>query len=831
MMIYKNVYPGDFENLHNGKGALYSICRRRLDLVAEIKRKLNSEIAAIKAELSHSDNEHMAGVNELIKMFIGHVVSVTGGQRNYYGIYLNNNDIISFADLKTWDSFTRLFQINNIRLASSQYQASQLGKSFSQLEAEIHPNQTFAQRKKAIDNKAAAVQLALHKKIQTLERQKTLISQMALNELLQKNDVSVEEIISDNKLDDKGLLVYLVKDGYLDENYHLYISNFHEGRLSKNDHDFLIAIRDYRHPDPKQPLNNLDEVIADMRPEDFGQKYVLNIALVDFLLTQQGKYKSQIDSAIKYISSHFEDTEDFFAAYWDVGLQTDDLVKALAHEWPQYGATAIKSTQAPNHIARILRNVDSKYVAEKMNSQDVISNYVSEHGNLVFTSDISAPTDYEVLRELNVKFQQLASILKNKALLTFAHKECLYEINAANIGILLDTYPRDLGDLAVSRPDHVIANYTAICSYGSAELKKYIDDNLAHYIDAVLLAMPDNISESPEIVKQLIRVTTLDHEKKQQIISKQKMFFETFDGIPIDLWEYILSNEKVCISWPNITSYLKEDDCNREILTETLNKSQIVNVLATQCDAIDKLSKNDRKLLADFIIANDAIGDAEYEKLAKCLPFRYAEFPDEISQIKRKFLAQTGMVHLTPQSYASAAEDEELIFVLISKNIEEFLVNKEEYAISDEIRERLLSHEELTSAHKIQICQDVTLSSMQTSKNLFLVVGRLIKLPEANCSSFNSDVVSYVIVNTQNTEDAIRYFMKCIPHWDKNMIMSVLGQLPAPFNEIQESGKSPRVPKTPLNLEFARLLEAHKIISSITEKDNAIRINTFRMSD
>ena len=826
MMIYKNVYPGDFEKLHNGKGALYEICQKRANLIVSTKQNLSKEIAAIQEEISNSEKEVANSVDELIKIFIGHVISTAGGQYSFNGIYLNNGSTLSFANIKTWQSFEQLFQIQNIQLASTQYHTNRLGKSFSQLEAEISPNQTFIQRKKNIEDKAAAAQLALHSKKHKLEKEKTQVSQMSLQQLLQKNAISVEDIIAKNEINERELLVYLVKNGYLDENYYLYTSNFHGVRLSKNDYDFLIAIRDFQYPDPKQPLNNVAEVIVDMRPEDFGQKYILNIALVDFLLAHQDKYKKQIDSAIDYISSNFKETEDFFAAYLDVGININELVKSISQKWPLYGTAAIKSSQAPYHIDRILRNADPKYVAGKMNSEDVISNYLSEHGNLVFASDIAAPNDFGVLRELKVKFKQLAGLLKNKALLDFAHKECLYEINPENIALLLDLYPRDT---ATTRPGHVTANYSAICSSGSEELKKYVNDNLSQYIDAVFLAMPANVDESPEIVRQLINVATIDNEKKQQIISKQKMIFDTFAGIPVDLWEYILSNEKIRISWANISSYLKEEKCKKEIVTETLNKPQIANVLSEQC-GIDQLGETDSKSLSDFIIENDAIKDVEYENLINCLPFPYDDFPKGISPAKKIALAKGGVVTLTDESYAFAEDDEELFYILIVTNIKEYLANKDKYPITDHVREKLLSLT-LSDEQRIQIIRDVTLSGVQTSGKLFHLVEELIKLPEMDCSLFNGDVVSYVIVNAQNIEDGLRIFMKCIPHWDKKMVMSVLGQLQAPFNEIPEYGKITKISRTPINQQFAELLETHKIISSITEKDDAIRINTFKTSD
>jgi len=63
------------------------------------------------------------------------------------------------------------------------------------------------------------------------------------------------------------------------------------------------------------------------------------------------------------------------------------------------------------------------------------------------------------------------------------------------------------------------------------------------------------------------------------------------------------------------------------------------------------------------------------------------------------------------------------------------------------------------------------------------------------------------------------------------MAMDVLGQLPTPFSEITEYGKIPKLPKTPTNFQLAKLLEKNRIISSVTEQENKIKINTFKSPD
>jgi hypothetical protein len=832
MMIYKNVYPGDFEKLHHGIGALYEISRLRSKLITVTKQKLNKDIADIKEELSDATNEAVESVGELIKIFVGHVVASSGEPIN--GVYRNNNELLTFTQLKDWDSFACLFEIPNIQIAFQDQRYSPprfspiaLGKSFRQLESEVTPNQTFAQRKKNIENKAASKRIELQSNIHRLEKEKTIISQMALHELLLENEVSVEDIISKNKIVDTALLVYLVKNGHLDENYHLYTSNFYEGRLTKNDHDFLLTIRNFKSPDPNQPINTQDEVCKNMRPEDFSHKYVLNIALFDFLLTNITTYQKQVDSAVNYISSNFTETEEFFTAYWDAGTNINDFVTAVSERWPGYGTAAVKSPQAPDHIALILSHLAPKYVADKMNTQHVLTDYLSGNGHLIFASDIPAPNDLTVLKSLSIKFYNLSSMERNKALLDFAHNECLYKINPENIGLLLNLYSNGNG---ATHPDHMTANYSAICSSGSEELKRYVNDNLSEYIEDVFLVLPDNVKESSGVVRQLVNVGTIDNKQKQQIISKQEIIFEKLEGIPTDLWGFVLTNEKISISWQNISTYIKQEECENGIVTEILNRPHIADHLSAQHIKISELGEADSKALSSFILENDVIKDAVYCKLIKCLPYFYLDFPNGISQVKIHCLAKTGTIRLNEKSFNSAKNDELLLSLLIGSNVKEYLINKEKYPITDTVREKLLSFD-MSNEQKMQICIDVTPEGVKANKKLSRYVADVIKLPDVDCALFNNEVVTSAIVHAQNIDDSLQILIKCIPAWDVEITMNVLGQLPTPFSEITEYGKSPKLPKTTTNCKLAKLLEENKIVSSVTEKENNIKINTFKSPD
>ena len=517
MMIYKNVYPDDFEKLHHAEGALFKIGNMRAALIISNKRKIDDEIASLKKDLAASGEEETKNEIELIRMFIGHIVSTVEQPIN--GLHINNQ-VTYFSQINDWDVFASLIN-SNTNITAVQHLPNygnrniDIRKSFTQLQSEISPDQTIVQRKKNIENRTAKKRIEIQTRIHSLEKEKTTISQLPLHELILKNDQSVEDILSNNGISNLQPLAYLIKNGYLDESHYLYTSKFYEGRITRNDHDFLVTIRDFKKPDPKQPIDTPNEVCSSMRAEDFAHNYVLNVTLIDYLLTDNAS-RERLRLAVSFISTNFKEAEEFFTAYWDIGRDVMGFVKVISEIWPGYGASAAKSPQAPEHIARILQYVDAEHIVEKMNSENFLTNYLSTNGYLVYASDILPPDNYAVLKGLKTLFSSLTSLASNKDLLNFVHRESLYEINPENISLLLDTYR---ANNETTCPDHAIANYTAISAYGSPELKGYIDSNLSLYLGKVFFALPGNSKEDAEILRQLLNAEQVNHGQKIEIIS------------------------------------------------------------------------------------------------------------------------------------------------------------------------------------------------------------------------------------------------------------------------------------------------------------------------
>lgn len=826
MMIYKNTYPNDFENLHHGKGALFEICKRKYEYLKASKAHLIEKINKLRASLEQAENEKIKSIRELIAIYIGYIVAQVN--QPVSGLRLSNGQILAFSQVTTFDQFKPLISEQNIQLFNSYHQnVTSISKSFSQIEEEINPGEKFVNRKVLIENNLNSKKIELQQNIRQLEKEVSELPHKQLFELIQSNEIELNEIIKECTITDGKLLIYLVNNGYLDENYHLYISNFHEGRLTKIDRDYLLTIRNFIKPDPNQKIDTPKEVCINMRLEDFGDKYVLNVYLIDYLLDNKEIYSKNIDLALNYISLNFENSESFFSAYFNSGKNIADFICLLSQKWPELSLAAISSKHEAELICNILRFVDAGHISENMNAGNQLTDYLSKQGHLIFVSDLQLPDNYNVLKTLNVRFHDLISLKQNNDVIEFAHKHCLYEINAKNVNFVLQLFVDSKNSNAMN-PE--MANYTSILASGNEHLKNYVFENLPAYVENVFLALPDNLKESEAAIKALINNAMIDDSLKERIISKQNYIFKSFDEIPENLWQYLLLEEKVAISWKNISSYLSVEGNDKSVLTKLLSHQNNLDSLSDSKISKEELGENESLLLSRFIFNNNEINDKSYCKLIKCLPFSFKGFPEEISVEKAKCLAESSIVKLNEQTFGFADNDNQLIATLICKNFNTYLEEKNKYPISDNVRELILLSE-INNEHKKIICLDVAEPGTKNSKQLSRLVANVLVSTDIDYSKMDDNVLSSAIINAQTITDSIQILMKCILKWDKTKTMEVLEALPEPFNEIPLYGKRTKLVYNKSNIAFAKLLVQKGFISSITEKNDLIIINKFKSDD
>ncbi|WP_031480710.1 YobI family P-loop NTPase [Maridesulfovibrio frigidus] len=832
MMFYKNLYPTDFDKLHHREGFFFKICEHKFKFAHTKETQLKKELEFLRNKLTDSNSEKIKNLSELVKVYLAPILmKATTINGNNGAIRGESNTVIRFSDLTTIKSFEINIAKNGaqLQLCSEQGRNGITIPTFADFEKEIDPNRTFLERKEALENNSSKKRAVIEKEIQKIKSEIENLNCSSLSDLTKQ--ASIQDILNlqSDTPEDNGkryeVLLYLVRNGHLDTDYHNFISLFHEGRLSFVDRDFLLNILNGNPPELRQKVDNPLEVINDMRESDFNTEYVLNIHLVNYLF----KYNhAKRDNVVQYIIGNYEQCGNFFTTYLEQGESSEELFTSLSHKWPEFAEEAINANTevTPTIIGSILKYVENSHIVNEMNDGGVVTDYISEYGNRLFTYELDDHQDYSVLNDLEVKFEVLKELKSNNQLIEYAYEHNLYEINEENISFLIGDYSwkSDDGNLSAK-------NYTTICESETTKLAQYIDNNLAEYINKVFLTLPENIKESGDVINKLLTSEKLNMEQKEKVIEKQDYIFESFEGVPSELWNTLLEKDKITPSWKDLIDYLSSEEYEESLLTSVFKSTYNCKKLGADEDHLDELRTDEGWNLFKVILNNDEIADTNYCALVKASPITLKAYPDSISNEKCLCLARTDIIILSPESFQAAKDRKsiDLVVALIQYNIAFYIENTSDYPIKGDVKERLLQSD-IDESAKISICYGVTINDLEDSPNFAPLISGLILKEELDSSKFEDEILTKVIISCGGEEDQIRLLTKCIPTCNKDLVSNILDQISKIYSGMLLPRNHKSFENIPLHKNLIDALELRGFISSqkLIDEDKQIKVYTFR---
>ena len=358
ILIYKNVLPSDFEELHREKGKLAEILRRHDDYVANSEINYKSKISELERNINNAENQLPNDLEELRKIYA--MTLLAKAPSGHTMIQFNGAWKDAMQIIGNYQQFDELIEMPEILFRSPQGHVQRT--DIRGLQKEVNSEKTYQERKAELHHKSGESKDAAALAVRDLRAKISTLRTTKFNEIIRSDAKGTQELFAAFG-ENKDLVKFLVFEGFLDDSYYQYTSLFHSGRLSPNDNKYLIQIRSFNNPAPDFQIDNAKEVIAAMREDDFRQPFVLNKTLVDCLFSDPGEYGPQIEKLIAFISSNFSTCGTFFAIYYERGKRVTELIATLAGRWPEFVSAAISSPDSANHIARMIAHLPEKEIS------------------------------------------------------------------------------------------------------------------------------------------------------------------------------------------------------------------------------------------------------------------------------------------------------------------------------------------------------------------------------------------------------------------------------------------------------------------------------------
>ncbi len=336
MIVYKNRYIEDYWNLHQQSGAVYYIFSQKNKLRTELKKNIDTKISEIDAKIINlTNNESLKNINELKAVYLYRLVAEINkfledkqNNQKFVGFIDSNNNEISMESAFSDEHFSYIKTSSPISCKVKSYYAEY--PYYQQVKVKSHPENiktevTFAQIEKEIDDQTyeereSRLKSDRNERLEILKQEKNdlvesceIINAMSFNELLNtflqdkkildfitlipedKNKITIEKFLNDE------LIVYLLKNGYIDDSYQDCMSLFHGDR---DNYEFLInLINDNKSEMFDKELKDIQILFRkdQISKEHFQRESIMNYSLLDFLILNESKDQTNIDNFFKLL--------------------------------------------------------------------------------------------------------------------------------------------------------------------------------------------------------------------------------------------------------------------------------------------------------------------------------------------------------------------------------------------------------------------------------------------------------------------------------------------------------------------------------------------------
>lgn len=810
VLIYKNVLPQDFAALHRQEGVVSQILAGYQRYISKVEREIRDEIAAIEADLSIGEAQALRDMSELRKVYAMAIVERVPA--NYYVISIPNTNI-QLSQLAEGDNLEKLLAHRTVT-ATAPHFGNRTAMDISDVQDSIDPNRSLEQRKADLELKSTKFKQRSEKRVRELTARMSNLRTRRFNEIARESDDLIQQLFA-GAGENQDLLKFLILEGYLDDTYYQYISLFHSGRLSPNDNNFLIKIRAFNNPPPDFLLDNVAEVVASMRPTDFGQAYVLNRFIVDHLLSDAAAHAARITDAVHYLSTNFSGSEGFFRSYYATGTRVPQFMETLASKWSGFTLVALDKMDGPAHAARIMAYTSDRVLMAPANAGPLMK-FLSDHTHRVLAEPVEI--DITRLRKLGVEISDVGTLAELPAAHSYVAQEGLYRLTVENIRHILS---RVVGWPSVDTLE--TQHFSTLLAANDAALLKRIKADFPTYVRDVLIKLSANTEEDVSAIAQVLVQDNVDHGLRSEFLKMQTAVFPNLEDVPIAFQQIAMEGNHVEPTWENCLRFMSSPSFHADFLTEYLQSNKATEALGQQPIPGDEPSLPIRQ----FIVGNDALDLDIYRSYVRMLPRHLEKFQD-VDASKTKVLIEEHRVTFTPENFQHL-EDTELRVLFVALNFGAYAAQKAAYPLDDDFRAGLL-RTSITDPQKLEVLADMDESSVADDPAIAAIVGPLLdRSPNARFDQ-GVDFIKAVIRHTRELKVRLSLLTKTYRTLSVPDIREVLKGLPEPFQDIATFGKSPKLENSEANRHLAQWLQEKGVISSFSETllGGEIKINTFR---
>lgn len=348
MMVFKNTYPSEFYDLQKEGGSITELLSQRKLIIEREEERLQSKIDELENMIKRHGDRTCESIKEVKWAMLCRLMNgVNQFERFEYSF---NGQILELLELMEDD-----YDMN--QLISDGYKSIRYrdcGTNRYETKPVVPEDfQPFIKRYGELKMLEAEGVKGVKNKIDLIERQKKELAKMSLSEMID-NPLAVELLPS--ILKENRLLLFLIRRGYIGEDYDSYVNNCRRISLNSGDMNFVLSIKSRTPLSPDYSLKRVDNILDRLQAIDLEEEAARNYDLLDYMLKsnledkeytvkeiadftlfskgglKDSKLKSFINSFAKW-AAESSDWKHFFDEYSRNNNYGWVLIRLLAVEW------------------------------------------------------------------------------------------------------------------------------------------------------------------------------------------------------------------------------------------------------------------------------------------------------------------------------------------------------------------------------------------------------------------------------------------------------------------------------------------------------------------
>ena len=812
MILFKNIYPKEFSDIQNEKGIIKEVFVQKDIFIEDQRNKIQTEIDDYSNTLNSLNKDVLNSMNELKYAML---CSLVGGP---YLIESFTKSIYDYNDKINVSKFMDN-EFDMERLINENYRNIRYYKNgYTENNITIIENQliSFIERWKTLKTVNSEKFINTQNNFEKLKTEQHELSKKTLSFIFNNYQ---KDVLKNNfgRFESNKLLMFLLRRGYIDEDYAMYINYFKGTSITKKDMDFVLDVKNRVNNSYNYVLNKTSMVIRKLDILDFEEKAIFNFDLLKELLNEGQPEK--LDILISQLSNASKDSIDFIDAFIgnlkndakddnqkENGKILNHFFVLLANKWEEMFKN-ILSNELFNYSKRIeylkilISSCDIS-VIEKQNIDDCIRKFFENNEDILQqTVECDSNKLISIIDTLEIQFRNLITNGINLYLLEHIFSNDCYAINVKMFENLIEYRNPNLIWKYKTKP------YSSLIELNDENSLNYINDNIEIFITQVILKREKASDNINDIVDMISKIEG-NQDLQIKLIQKEDFCLNKITECCGDLvienkdewfnvWDFLLKEGVVTVCLENVYDYWKVYEFT-ETLKEYIEKYHGI-LKTTDAEMIDD------DFIKEFI-------KSEFSKNVYCslLPeLKLNEFDIDISTIpyvELEIMLNCSYFEFNTNrcnSIKNISNDLAILFII--KNQTEYIELIDDVKISNIIFEKLLFDKDFLQKNKAILFKKYAKTYM--NHDIALNMKRFKKL-------VNNEVFDSAWNNVDADENIILLaeYADCL---NNDEIEDYLYSLEVPYSELSNRNEEHEV--SLLNTKNNRLLaESLKKVSYIS---------------